>query len=104
MTTKRPALGRGLTSLMSQLAPEDTNNLDVPVGALVANRHQPRLNFDEGLLEDLAASLRTHGMVQPIVARRVGERFEIIAGERRWRAAKKAGLATVPVVLRDIVY
>jgi len=102
MTTKRPALGRGLTSLMSQLAPEDTNNLDVPVGALVANRHQPRLNFDEGLLEDLAASLKTHGMVQPIVARRVGERFEIIAGERRWRAAKKAGLATVPVVLRDI--
>ena len=102
MITKRPALGRGLTSLMSQLAPEDTSNLEVPVGSLVANRHQPRLHFDEGLLDDLASSLKTHGMVQPIVARRVGERYEIIAGERRWRAAKRAGLATVPVVLKDI--
>ncbi|BDU78833.1 ParB/RepB/Spo0J family partition protein [Mesoterricola sediminis] len=102
MTTKRPALGRGLTSLMSQLAPEDTTNRELPVGALVANRHQPRLHFDEGLLEDLAASLRTHGMVQPIVARKVGDRYEIIAGERRWRAAKLAGLTTVPVVLKDV--
>jgi ParB family chromosome partitioning protein len=102
MNVKRPALGRGLTSLMSQLAPEDTSNREVPVGSLVANRHQPRIYFDEGLLDDLAASLKTHGMVQPIVARKVGERYEIIAGERRWRAAKKAGLATVPVVLKDI--
>lgn len=102
MTTKRPALGRGLTSLMSQLAPEDTTNRELPVGALQANRHQPRLHFDEGLLEDLAASLKTHGMVQPIVARKVGERYEIIAGERRWRAAKLAGLTTVPVVLKEV--
>ncbi len=102
MNTKRPALGRGLTSLMSQLAPEDSNNREVPVGSLVANRHQPRLHFDEGLLEDLAASLKTHGMVQPIVARKVGDRYEIIAGERRWRAAKKAGLTTVPVVIKDV--
>jgi ParB family chromosome partitioning protein len=102
MTTKRPALGRGLTSLMSQLAPEDTHNRDLPVGALVANRHQPRLHFDEALLEDLAASLKVHGMVQPIVARKVGDRYEIIAGERRWRAAKKAGLTTVPVVLKEV--
>jgi len=102
MTTKRPALGRGLTSLMSQLAPEDTSNREVPVGSLVANRHQPRLHFDEGLLDDLAASLKTHGMVQPIVARKVGDRYEIIAGERRWRAAKRAGLTTVPVVIKDV--
>ncbi len=101
-TPKRPALGRGLTSLMSQLAPEDTSNREVPVGALVANRHQPRLHFDEALLDDLAASLKTHGMVQPIVARKVGDRYEIIAGERRWRAAKRAGLATVPVVIKDV--
>ncbi|NTV75265.1 MAG: ParB/RepB/Spo0J family partition protein [Holophaga sp.] len=101
-TPKRPALGRGLTSLMSQLAPEDTSNREVPVGSLVANRHQPRLHFDEALLDDLAASLKTHGMVQPIVARKVGDRYEIIAGERRWRAARKAGLATVPVVIKDV--
>ncbi len=101
-TPKRPALGRGLTSLMSQLAPEDTSNREVPVGSLVANRHQPRLHFDEALLDDLAASLKTHGMVQPIVARKVGDRYEIIAGERRWRAARRAGLATVPVVIKDV--
>ena len=102
MITKRPALGRGLTSLMSQLAPEDAGQRELPVGVLVPNRHQPRSYFDETLLEDLAASLKIHGMVQPIVVRRVGERYEIIAGERRWRAARKAGLAMVPVVLKDV--
>ena len=102
MIPKRPALGRGLTSLMSQMAPEDATHREVPVGSLVPNRHQPRTYFDEALLNDLAASLKTHGMVQPIVARRVGERYEIIAGERRWRAAQKAGLAMVPVVVKDV--
>ena len=102
MIPKRPALGRGLTSLMSQMAPEDASQREVPVGSLVPNRHQPRLHFDEALLEDLAASLKIHGMVQPIVARRVGDRYEIIAGERRWRAARKAGLAMVPVVVKDV--
>jgi ParB family chromosome partitioning protein len=102
MIPKRPALGRGLTSLMSQMAPEDASQREVPVGSLVPNRHQPRTYFDEGLLDDLAASLKIHGMVQPIVARRVGDLFEIIAGERRWRAARKAGLAMVPVVVKDV--
>ena len=102
MTTKRPALGRGLTSLMNQNASGDDGQREIPVGSLVPNRHQPRTHFDEGLLEDLAASLRNHGMVQPIVAHRVGDRFEIIAGERRWRAARRAGLAMVPVVLKEV--
>ena len=62
----------------------------------------PAPTSTKALLEDLAASLKTHGMVQPIVARKVGDSFEIIAGERRWRAARKAGLATVPVVLKEI--
>lgn len=102
MIPKRPALGRGLTSLMSQLAPEDTSQREVPIGSLVPNRHQPRLRFDEGLLDDLAASLKIHGMVQPIVARKVGDVYEIIAGERRWRAARRAGLAMVPVVVKEV--
>jgi ParB family transcriptional regulator, chromosome partitioning protein len=102
MIPKRPALGRGLTSLMSQMAPEDASQREIPVGSLVPNRHQPRTYFDEALLDDLAASLKTHGMVQPIVARKVGDRYEIIAGERRWRAARKAGLAMVPVVVKDV--
>lgn len=102
MLNKRPALGRGLTSLMSQITPDDASQREIPVGSLVPNRQQPRTHFDEAALEDLAASLKQHGMVQPIVARRVGEKYEIIAGERRWRAAQRAGLAMVPVVLKDV--
>jgi ParB family chromosome partitioning protein len=87
---------------MSQLAPEDASPREVPVGSLTPNRFQPRTRFDEALLDDLAASLKIHGMVQPIVARRVGDVYEIIAGERRWRAARKAGLAMVPVVVKEV--
>jgi ParB family chromosome partitioning protein len=104
MTTqlKRPALGRGLTSLMSQMAPEDASQRELPLGQLVPNRAQPRTHFDETALAELADSLKQHGMVQPIVVRKVGEQFEIIAGERRWRAARKAGLAMVPVVVKEV--
>jgi ParB family chromosome partitioning protein len=87
---------------MSQITPDDAPTRELPVGSLVPNRQQPRTHFDESALNDLAASLRQHGIVQPIVVRRVGERFEIIAGERRWRAAKLAGLAMVPVVVKEI--
>ena len=99
---KRPALGRGLTSLMSQMAPEDAAQRELPLGSLVPNRAQPRTFFDETSLQELAESLKQHGMVQPIVVRKVGEKFEIIAGERRWRAARKAGLAMVPVVVKEV--
>lgn len=99
---KRPALGRGLTSLMSQMAPEDATQRELPLGKLVPNRAQPRTHFDEVALAELAESLRQHGMVQPIVVRKVGDQFEIIAGERRWRAARKAGLAMVPVVVKEV--
>jgi ParB family chromosome partitioning protein len=99
---KRPALGRGLTSLMSQMAPEDANQRELPLGSMVPNRAQPRTHFDEAALAELAESLKQHGMVQPIVVRKVGEQFEIIAGERRWRAARKAGLAMVPVVIKEV--
>ena len=86
---KRPALGRGLTSLMSQMAPEDANQRELPLGSMVPNRAQPRTHFDEAALAELAESLKQHGMVQPIVVRKVGDQFEIIAGERRWRAARQ---------------
>ncbi|MBK9797333.1 MAG: ParB/RepB/Spo0J family partition protein [Holophagaceae bacterium] len=99
---KRPALGRGLTSLMSQLAPEDSSQRELPLGSMVPNRAQPRTHFDEASLNELAESLKLHGMVQPIVVRKVGDQFEIIAGERRWRAARKAGLAMVPVVIKEV--
>jgi ParB family transcriptional regulator, chromosome partitioning protein len=99
---KRPALGRGLTSLMSQMSPEDASQRELPLGSLVPNRAQPRTHFDEAALAELAESLKLHGMVQPIVVRKVGEQFEIIAGERRWRAARKAGIAMVPVVIKEV--
>ena len=99
---KRPALGRGLTSLMSQIAPEDAAQRELPIGSLSPNRQQPRTHFDEQAIRDLSESLKQHGMMQPIVVRKVGEKFEIIAGERRWRAAKQAGLAMVPVIVKEI--
>ena len=99
---KRPALGRGLTALMSQMAPEDSGQRELPLGSLVPNRAQPRTHFDETALAELAESLKQHGMVQPIVVHQVGEQYEIIAGERRWRAARKAGIAMVPVVVKEV--
>ena len=74
--------------------------LEVELDLIEPNRKQPRKYFDEAALEELAASLKTYGMIQPIVVKKNGEYYEIIAGERRWRAAKIAGLAKVPVVIK----
>jgi len=100
----RKALGRGLGALLSsdstvELGPEST---EVEVDLIVPGPMQPRTHFDEGSLEGLADSIRTHGIVQPLLVRRQGERYELIAGERRWRAARLAGLAKVPVVVKDV--
>lgn len=98
---KRPALGRGLSALIPDAPPRDTP-LEVDLDLLVPNARQPRLSFDEGRLEELATSIRTNGVIQPILVRRRGRQFEIVAGERRWRAAQRAGLLRVPVVVRDV--
>ena len=100
----RKALGRGLGALLSSdstvdLGPEST---EVEVDLIVPGPMQPRTHFDEGSLEGLADSIRTHGIVQPLLVRRQGERYELIAGERRWRAARLAGLAKVPVVVKEV--
>lgn len=106
-TDKRPALGRGLSALIPEVpAPVETPPRDTPhevdLDLLEPNPKQPRLHFDEASLDELAASIRTNGLVQPIVVRRKGARFEIIAGERRWRAAQRAGLLKVEVVVREV--
>lgn len=106
-TDKRPALGRGLSALIPEAPPVDTPPRDVPpheidLDLLEPNPKQPRLHFDDASLDELAASIRSNGLVQPIVVRRKGNRFEIIAGERRWRAAQRAGLLKVQVVVRDV--
>ncbi len=75
---------------------------EIPVGSIVPNPHQPRLHFDEAKLQELADSIKEHGILQPIVVSKNGEQYEIIAGERRFQAAKRIGLATVPVVVRDV--
>lgn len=101
--TRKQALGRGLSALLPGRddVPRETGARDVEIGRLVPNRFQPRHEFSEGALAELAASIREHGIVQPIVVTARGEKLEIVAGERRWRAAALAGLTKVPVVWRE---
>ena len=99
---KRPALGKGLSALIPDVPDSRPVTTEVDIDRLVPNAFQPRVQFDDARLEDLAKSIRSNGVIQPIVVRRAGDRFHIIAGERRWRAAQKAGLLRVPVVVRDV--
>jgi len=106
MADKRPALGRGLSALIpdtpAPAAASAERSLDIDSDLLRPNKFQPRTQMDEERIEDLARSIRANGIIQPIVVRKVDEGYEIIAGERRWRAAQRAGLLKVPVVVRDI--
>ncbi len=101
--TKRGGLGRGLSALIpgAPEAGEVSGLLEVPVNAVAPNPRQPRTRFDDEAIGALAASIREVGILQPIVVRKAGAGYELIAGERRLRAARVAGLATVPVVVRD---
>ncbi|MBL8696003.1 MAG: ParB/RepB/Spo0J family partition protein [Planctomycetes bacterium] len=96
-------LGRGLQSLLSTEPKGDVGAHTAPIQQLVPNPRQPREQFDEAALESLSQSIRQHGLLQPIVVRKAAQGFEIIAGERRFRAAQKAGLKEVPIVVRDSV-
>ena len=110
---KRGGLGMGLDSLISKkidkdiakkVAPEEENvsrETMLPISKVEPNRDQPRRAFDEAALEELAESIKIHGIIQPLIVGKRDKRYEIIAGERRWRAAMKAGLKTVPVLIRD---
>jgi ParB family chromosome partitioning protein len=106
MADKRPALGRGLSALIPEPIPSSREREAVPqeldIDRLTPNPHQPRGHLEERHLDELAQSIRTHGIIQPILVRRVQDRFEIVAGERRWRAAQRAGLLKVPVVIREV--
>src|ERR1043165_5490874 len=100
----RKALGRGLGALLSSdrtiyLGSETT---EVELESIVPGSMQPRTHFDEASLQSLAESIRSHGIVQPLLVRRRSDGYELIAGERRWRAAKLAGLTRVPVVVKDV--
>ena len=101
---KRPALGKGLSALIPDLPdmPARASTLEADIDRLSPNDFQPRAVVDGERLQELAQSIKANGVIQPIVVRKVGDRFQIIAGERRWRAAKLAGLLRVPVVVKDV--
>ena len=98
---KRGGLGRGLSALIPGAVEEGAGMLEIPVGAVAPNPRQPRSTFEGESLEALAVSIREVGILQPIVVRKTLNGFELIAGERRLRAAKLAGLATIPAVVRE---
>lgn len=101
---RRGGLGRGLDALIPPSANEDQQSAfrDLPVSAITANRRQPRTRFDEEAMGALTASVRELGVLQPVLVRDTGGgSYELIAGERRWRAARRAGLATIPAIVRQ---
>ncbi|MDX6693833.1 MAG: ParB family transcriptional regulator, chromosome partitioning protein [Blastocatellia bacterium] len=99
----RRVLGRGLSALLSDTAATSSEELlEVDIDLIEPNSAQPRTNFNEERLNDLAQSIRSNGIVQPLLVRRRGARYQLVAGERRWRAAQRAGLQRVPAVVRDI--
>ncbi|HZA55728.1 MAG TPA: ParB/RepB/Spo0J family partition protein [Candidatus Udaeobacter sp.] len=103
MSMQKKGLGRGLSALIPA-APEpkqENANLEIDVERITPSPFQPRRSFDEAKIEELASSIRNQGIIQPLVVRPKADQFELIAGERRWRAAIKAGLSHVPVVVRQ---
>ena len=98
----RKALGRGLNALFTQASPLEHDLMDLDIDRIDPADAQPRGVFREDKLEELASSIRHNGIIQPLVVRRTGERFQIIAGERRWRAAQKAGLHKVPCIVKEV--
>jgi ParB family chromosome partitioning protein len=105
---RRSGLGKGLGALIPTEVTGDRETgttvlLEVPIGNIVPNPHQPRTNFDEESLTALTASIRELGVLQPVLVRPLGDdRYELIAGERRWRAARRASLQTIPVLVRTV--
>ena len=101
---QKKVLGRGLGALIPQRehAPAPSGLAEIPLSQISPNPYQPRKNFNEASIEELARSVRQHGIVQPLVVTRSGDRYKLLAGERRFRAAQKAGLSSVPAVIKEI--
>src|SRR5438093_4038466 len=97
----RRGLGRGLGALLSATPTADDILLEVPLDQIEASQSQPRKFFNPETLDELAASIRASGVIQPVIVRRRGAGYQLIAGERRWRAARQAGLEHIPAVVRD---
>ena len=108
MVNRQHGLGRGLGALLSSPGPASsaeasgTGTVEIAIDAITPNPQQPRKDFDINSLNELAGSLRKSGVIQPVVVRKVGPGYQLIVGERRWRAAKLAGLTHIPAVVRDV--
>ena len=100
MSKPRRALGRGLDALIPS-AESREGAAEIPIARVSPNPHQPRQAIDEESLVELAASIREHGVIQPLVVTQVGDEYQLIAGERRWRAARQAGLTSVPAIIKE---
>ena len=104
----RHGLGRGLGALLSSPAPagaeaaEVSAAVELSIDSIVPNPQQPRKDFDDKALQDLSTSMAQNGVLQPVVVRRLGDGYQLIIGERRWRAAKLAGLSKIPAVIREV--
>ncbi len=101
---EKRGLGKGLAALISEVAPNagEGEVRSIPLTQLVPNPHQPRTHFDPEKMDELVASVREHGVLQPILVKRIGhEQYQLVAGERRFRAAQKVGLAVIPALVKD---
>jgi ParB family transcriptional regulator, chromosome partitioning protein len=98
----RKALGRGLNALFAQTHPLEQDMVYIDIDRIIPTNTQPRQVFRQDKLEELAESIKTNGIIQPIVVRRSGERFQIIAGERRWRAAQMSGQNRIPCIIKEV--
>lgn len=108
MSSRRPGLGKGLDALIPQSSPvdkpaDDSGVLQIPIDAITPNPHQPRTQFEESGLKDLSASIKEHGVIQPLIVTKADQegKYFLIAGERRWQASKLAGFEKVPAILRE---
>lgn len=98
----KKGLGKGLGALITSAETEDNGVREIRINEVEPNIGQPRKNFNDEKLAQLAQSIKQHGIVQPLIVQRDGSKYKIVAGERRWRAARIAGLRTVPVIIRDL--
>ncbi len=103
MATKKMGLGRGLGALIPEVEPEESKTfLHCGIEEIRPNRSQPRKHFDESKLQELADSIKRKGILEPLIVRKITDGYELIVGERRWRAAQKAGLREVPVLVKEM--
>jgi len=104
MAKKRKALGKGLSALISEdLDKADESSIvEINISLIEPNPNQPRKTFDKDKIQELAESIKEHGLIQPIIVKKVGENYQIIAGERRWRACTDLGLDKIPAIVRDL--